>query len=114
MNTKFHLTVKNENASNNVYIPRNFQGPITFTNTNGSTYFSEGLTPYIRHFGKHDGVGRAFIGDLDGYGEREDDVWEGDELIVDNQNGRNTIYFCDEADPWKRSFIARLFGYTGN
>jgi len=116
VNQKFNLKIKNHNSSNYVYIPRDFQGPISFKNNNGTNVFSEAITQNLRQFGKQNGVGRAFIGDLAGYGESESDVWEGDELVVENENGRNAIYYSDEADPsgGKRGFIATLFGYTGN
>ena len=56
-----------------------------------------------------DNVRRCFIGDLSDWGESE--VWTGDEITAETQNGRVKVQFVDETkreSVKSRSFLGRV------
>lgn len=113
LNQSFRLTLKNRYAINTVYLPRDFRGPVHSKTVYGATIFSEAVQQNLRDFGKQDGVGKAFIGELGGYGEDKSAPWDGDELILTNEHGRNLVYFADEANAplfGKKGLFGSLFG----
>jgi hypothetical protein len=97
-----------------VRIPRNFIGPITFKNGNGSTSFSPAIEAHLTVFSQEKKISKAFLGDwaTAGYGEAESSEWEGDELEVESKNGSIRVSYVDEEEVTSGplGWIAKLFG----
>ncbi len=53
-------------------------------------------------FSRVEHVGKGFIGDWahSGYGQRDDHEtsWDGDELVLDSENGKIKVFFADEPE----------------
>ncbi|KAG8889832.1 hypothetical protein FRB98_002481 [Tulasnella sp. 332] len=117
MNQSFHLTAKSKKGDVTIYLPRDFEGPVTFK-FRGSD-FSPALLPKMTLFGRSDRYGTAFVGDWSkfGNGPRGKDGryahWTGDELVVSAKKGLVRICYADEpreeVKP-QRSILKRLVG----
>ncbi|KIO31844.1 hypothetical protein M407DRAFT_59314, partial [Tulasnella calospora MUT 4182] len=97
--------VRDDHGRMVVYIPRDFEGPVSWVNSWGDTTFSEAVASRMSsNLSEIDGAGKAFIGDLtrSGFGQKISTVegeagsWHGDELHLENRYGRIKVFFADE------------------
>ncbi|KAG8997343.1 hypothetical protein FRB94_007698 [Tulasnella sp. JGI-2019a] len=101
-NQRFHLTAVSKRSHVTVYIPRDFEGPITFKYTKIPPHFSEGLLPQLTLFGRDNTQGTAFVGDWSKFGngpkgkDGRYDHWNGDELVVSAKRGLLRVCYTDE------------------
>jgi len=98
---RFYLNAESNNGSVTVHIPSDFEGPVTFTNGNGSTRFSEAVKGRLAHFNTANMVGRAFIGSVatSGFADVKGDSkteWHGDELVLRSNNGKIRVAYVEE------------------
>lgn len=106
-NQYFRLIAQSQNGAVNVYIPRDFEGPVSFTNEQphfGRTRFSELVQRRLTHLSREAKSGKAFIGSWDAAnqdadGEPGSEWWRGDELVLSSMYGQITVAFLDEAPP---------------
>lgn len=85
-----------------VYLPRDFEGPITFQYKRVYPRFSEEVQSRLTLFSRDSERGTAFLGDWSkfGDGKRSKDGryqdWAGDELIVSSKWGAIMVCYADE------------------
>lgn len=97
----FKLTVLAQNGKVAVYLPRSFQGFLTFIidgpGNRGSQAFelSPEISTYLYTFSEVGKKRRCFIGD---YSSLCVDEWEGDEVVVDVKNGGMRVGWDDEVE----------------
>jgi len=99
VNQRFRLTASSKYKGVNIYLPRDFEGPVTFTTRKGSPgpIFSEGVKPFMTPFGAKEGNGRAFIGRWGEFGDDADpEAWDGDSAFMSTKYGKITVSFADE------------------
>lgn len=120
-NQRFHLKAESSHGSVTVYIPLDFEGPLTYnTGDHGSIKFSEAIQQRLAHFGGPGGVHKAFIGSLEasGFADVDDDSeWTGDELYLSTTYGSIKVYYTSEGqEPGSGGvgFFKRFFGGGGD
>ncbi|KAG9051323.1 hypothetical protein FS837_009590 [Tulasnella sp. UAMH 9824] len=118
VNQRFRLKVRDDHGRMVVYIPRDFEGPVSWVNSWGDTTFSDAVASRMSsNRSEIDGAGKAFIGDLtqSGFGQKtasENTVegsagsWHGDELHLENRYGRIKVFFADE--PPEEGLLSRM------
>lgn len=122
-NQRFRLKAHSVNGSVTVFIPSDFEGPVTFSTLNGSTTFSQPIKKRLAHFGGADGTNKAFIGSVEGSGfadldKEGESAWRGDELELSSEYGSIKVYCAEEigevegAGPIR--FFKRLFSGAGS
>lgn len=96
-NQRFRLTASSKHKDVRVYLPRDFEGPISFKSGKGGPDLSEGVKQRLMMFGSDRGSGKAFMGRWDQMGDiKTFDDWQGDEAIVTTKHGKVYLAFADE------------------
>ncbi|KAG9027490.1 hypothetical protein FRB95_007670 [Tulasnella sp. JGI-2019a] len=101
-NQRFHLSATSKHGSVTVYLPRDFEGPISFRYKKIPPQFSEELQPRMTLIGRDNTQGIAFVGDLSKFGNGCKDKigryehWNGDELVVATKHRAAMICYSDE------------------
>ncbi|KAG8876550.1 hypothetical protein FRB97_004103, partial [Tulasnella sp. 331] len=102
LNQRFHLTASSKHGPATIYLPRDFEGPITFKYSTVQPYFSEQLLARMTLFGRDNKQGTAFVGDWSQFGDGKRDKngkyehWNGDELVVSTRRYGARICYSDE------------------
>lgn len=114
-NQRFQLKAHSKHGNVAIYIPPDFEGPVTFSTRHGSTKFSNSIQQRLTHFGGADKINKAFIGafptSFADPGGLSKGAW--DELDLSSVQGNIKVYYANEisedvASPV--SFIKKLFG----
>lgn len=113
-NQRFHLKAHSQNGWCTVYIPADFEGPVTFTTYHGWATFSNLVQQRLAHFSRADSVAKAFIGSVEGSGfgtAASSSKWNGDELELHSAHGRIKVAYASEAAEEEGGIIASAFGF---
>ncbi|KAG8855835.1 hypothetical protein FRB96_006657 [Tulasnella sp. 330] len=97
-NQRFCLNTHAESGNVIVYIPSDFEGPLTFTHMNSSLELSDEIKKRTKHITQSDTNGKAFIGNWDESRFSDKDAWNGDELSVSSKSGNIRVRFTDEKE----------------
>lgn len=101
-NQHFHLTAKSKRSHVTIYLPRDFEGPITFKYKRITPHFSDDLLQQMTLFGRDNKQGTVFVGDWSKFGngprgkDGRYDHWAGDELVVTTKRGLIRVCYADE------------------
>jgi len=99
-NQRFRLSAESKDGHVSVWIPRDFEGPVTFTNVDGTTRFSDAVSKRLAHFSTSGKGGKAFIGSWSTSGFEAtagvEGRWMGDELVLGSNDGNVTVSYTDE------------------
>jgi hypothetical protein len=111
--TPLFLHATSENGSADIYLPRNFEGPITLSTKHGSIKRSTAVLDHSTLFFESGGVQRGFVGDHTAWGT-DPENWRGDEALLESKNGTVRVWFVDEGDysasaSSGKSFFSKLF-----
>ncbi|KAG9012949.1 hypothetical protein FRB90_006385 [Tulasnella sp. 427] len=118
VNQRFRLKVRDDHGRMVVYIPRDFEGPVSWYNSWGDTTFSDAVAKRMSsNLSEINGAGKGFIGDLtrSGFGQSaspeampkgELEAWHGYELHLENRYGRIKVLFADE--PPEEGLLTRM------
>ncbi|KAF9525459.1 hypothetical protein CPB83DRAFT_897055 [Crepidotus variabilis] len=114
----YNITVKSQNGSITVHLPRTFRGPIRLKTVNGSMKVSEAIRTNWTQFSDMGGVRRSFLGHFDVSEFTPGQEWEGDDLSVEGVNGGIKLVYDDESylnqqipKPKSGNLFGRLFNF---
>jgi len=108
----FYLNAYSSDGHVTVHIPRSFHGLIVIASHHGHCKFSEEITKQLTVFSDVGKTRKAFLGDFSGL--RDDEAWEGDEIMLESKDGSVWVHFDDEhKDQAKnnKSFFGKMFGF---
>ena len=100
------MNAKTNNGAIKVFIPRDFQGPLSLVNGNGTSKLSDEVTARTTSFSDVRQEKKCFVGDLSTWKEKD---WQGDEIRLESRNGAIKVFYIDEVQPAGTSFWSRLF-----
>jgi hypothetical protein len=106
------MTCLGKNSSINVYLPRDFRGPLFLRTVHGSVKYSDELGPHATNFSEANHERRAFVGNYDDW-DGVLESWQGDYAFLETTNSWIKVSFADEASSPTASsggFFSKLFG----
>lgn len=107
----FHATVSTEHSSITLWLPRDFQGPVSIYTRHGAIKVSAAFMERVTLCHEADHTRRLFVGDMTAVSEGS--VGRGDEVTVRTEQGRVRVRFVDEEDEEGgkgKGLLARVFG----
>jgi len=119
-NQRFSLNAESKRNDVTIYLPRGFEGPVTFKYKRFPPEFSEEVRSRLTLFGRDCKHGTAFIGDWSKFGDGRPgkdgryEHWDGDELVMSSKSGVIRVAYTDEPREEQKpppGLLRKLIGY---
>ncbi|KAG8876558.1 hypothetical protein FRB97_004111 [Tulasnella sp. 331] len=95
-NQRFYLKAGSHTGDVSIYLPIDFEGPVTWSNgTIGTTVFSPEVEARLLHYSLEANRGKAFLTRRD-HEERNDAAWRGDAIVLGSYSGQIRIAYAHE------------------